>query len=533
MTLKLTSTDGRPRLQLLAASVALSLLGDQGVAATAAHPAVAAERPMLQALAGGRLPTGQNIDAIEAWLRRRAAASATGVFPDLVATTRAVSNCNDTGDGSLRSAVTSAITGDTVDMSSLGCSLITLTSGYLKTAANNLTVKGKTQQTLTIDGNYNSSVFLHTGTGTLAISDVTIRHGRYGYGGCIGSTGSVALTRVTVTACAATGLTVFASGGGIIAGGNLTMTSSLLSSNDAYDASFSGKKAYGGGALVIGNATISGSTINNNHATTSTYAAGGGLYVKGTLGISNSTISNNVAIQVLGTHAGGGGIAILGNLTIAGTTIEGNNATIGGGLLSGIHSLVTLTNSTVSNNTSFFAGGIASSSTLHLNNSTVALNYAGGNAGGAGVYVGADSVFQSTIIGHNYAGQGCTYKCISGPAGATFPADLSSGGKAITISGANNLIVSKGSTITVPVDTLAEDPMLASFLENNGGPTQTLALNALSPAIDKGNNVAGLGTDQRGPPFCRKIGAKPDIGAFEVQPAGGCGLIFADSFEAQ
>jgi hypothetical protein len=52
-------------------------------------------------------------------------------------------------------------------------------------------------------------------------------------------------------------------------------------------------------------------------------------------------------------------------------------------------------------------------------------------------------------------------------------------------------------------------------LADNGGPTQTHALQANSPAINAGSNPDGLTTDQRGfgP---RAVGGVADIGAFEV-----------------
>jgi hypothetical protein len=57
-------------------------------------------------------------------------------------------------------------------------------------------------------------------------------------------------------------------------------------------------------------------------------------------------------------------------------------------------------------------------------------------------------------------------------------------------------------------------------LANNGGPTQTMALTAGSPAIDAGDNAlvpAGVTTDQRGAGFARIVAANVDIGAFEAQ----------------
>jgi hypothetical protein len=80
------------------------------------------------------------------------------------------------------------------------------------------------------------------------------------------------------------------------------------------------------------------------------------------------------------------------------------------------------------------------------------------------------------------------------------------------IQGANNLIGS--STVPVPPDTISADPRLAP-LADNGGPTPTRALLSDSPAIDRGSNVGGLETDQRGPGFPRVKGNQADIGAFE------------------
>jgi len=62
------------------------------------------------------------------------------------------------------------------------------------------------------------------------------------------------------------------------------------------------------------------------------------------------------------------------------------------------------------------------------------------------------------------------------------------------------------------------DPKLGP-LQDNGGPTQTMALLPGSPAIDAGDNAFAPGPyDQRGPGFPRVVNGKIDIGAFEVQP---------------
>ena len=58
------------------------------------------------------------------------------------------------------------------------------------------------------------------------------------------------------------------------------------------------------------------------------------------------------------------------------------------------------------------------------------------------------------------------------------------------------------------------DPRLGP-LQDNGGPTWTMALLPDSPAIDAGVAVPGVTADQRG--VFRPQGRAPDIGAFELQ----------------
>src|SRR5690606_35676705 len=70
------------------------------------------------------------------------------------------------------------------------------------------------------------------------------------------------------------------------------------------------------------------------------------------------------------------------------------------------------------------------------------------------------------------------------------------------------------------------DPLLGP-LADNGGPTMTHAIDAASPAIDKGTNPFNYTTDQRGAGFARVVGAAADLGAVEhdgsTGGAGGAG----------
>lgn len=209
----------------------------------------------------------------------------------------------------------------------------------------------------------------------------------------------------------------------------------------------------------------------------------------------------------------GGGAGANGSYPQGGA--GGGGAGLGGAIFTDTGSTVTITNSTLTSNTaqggtggntgSGLGGGLFNrTGTVTINNTTMAANTA--NDGGGGVYNlgdGANAILNMT-------------SCIvaNTPNGAQdFVGNAINGGASVS-GGTNNLIELDsdfdGSIVT------SSDPQLAP-LSNNGGPTQTMALLAGSPAIDTGVNLLGLTSDQRGAPFTRSFGAAVDIGAFEVQ----------------
>src|SRR5262249_18411984 len=99
-------------------------------------------------------------------------------------------------------------------------------------------------------------------------------------------------------------------------------------------------------------------------------------------------------------------------------------------------------------------------------------------------------------------------------------------GIAGAVTGTNDLI-GASPLVTLPPGTITSDPQLLP-LANNGGPTETHELNPNSPAIDAGNNSAGVLADQRGAGFPRIVGAFPDIGAVEASITD---TIFANGFD--
>ena len=465
-----------------------------------------------------------------------------------------VTSCFDNSDpGTLRNVLATASEGDTIDLSALSCSTITLTQGAIDTSAlgnhqlYDVTLQGPGRNALTIDAAGQSQVLVVGGfsssKGTFTANDLTVANGAYAgsLAACIeGFGGAVVLNRVDVTHCHATGTNKLLFGGALDVT-TLQMTDSTIS-NSSVTGTGVHSTAAGGGAYVSDSATLVRSTISGNSASApyanyEAYASvGGGLYSRGNLSLVDSTISgNSIEATNAGEEARGGGIYVRGVATVSGSAIDGNSADgDGGGVFKAVFSVygdppppqdthLTVTNSTLSGNSAAYGGGIAASRPVYLANSTIALNT--GSDGGGGVMFRLSGIHdssgildaQSSIIATNTAGDG-----------ATFAADLGADG-ALAMSGANDIVVDADAAIVLPPDTLAADPMLLP-LADNGGPTRTHALADGSPAIDTGNNAANLDFDQRGAGFPRIFGAAADIGAFEVQQAA-ADAIFTDGFD--
>ena len=395
------------------------------------------------------------------------------------ATLRYVTNCDDDGAGSLRAVVAMSVSGDTVDLGALSCSVISLETGGIAVALDTLTVNGSRTHRIAVNGNNISRVFLHYGGGTLTLRDLTIRNGydhasgtHVGVGGCIASAGYLTLDRSTVTDCYAAGEGAY--GGGIYAY-SLSMASSTLSHGVAY----------------------------GTHPTNNTAAFGGGAFVY-QIDLVQSTISANTARHRVDpprtSYDIGGGIGVVHGGLVIDSTIDGNYSFGRGGGLATFDS-VTIRNSTISGNTALTSAGgglfLRFPADLAMLNSTVTANH-GRKAGG--LYISPhDAQMQSSIVAGNTADIGA--------------ADLASA-RVTTIAGANNLIGTVAANVTIPADSVSGDPGLLP-LASNGGPTRTHALREDSAAIDAGNNAVHLTTDQRGEGFARVVGAAPDIGAFE------------------
>jgi predicted outer membrane repeat protein len=159
------------------------------------------------------------------------------------------------------------------------------------------------------------------------------------------------------------------------------------------------------------------------------------------------------------------GAAVLASgtlLTIENSTFESNTATLYGGAIFGGVGEIVITNSTFSGNGATYGGAIyyTGTSTLILTNSTFSGNSAIPSGGGG--LVSSSSLLKGTILANNTGGN-----CFSGGIGDA-KYNISSDATC-----AFNPADSKNNT----------DPLLdPTGLQNNGGPTETIALESGSPA---------------------------------------------------
>jgi hypothetical protein len=329
--------------------------------------------------------------------------------------------------------------------------------------------------------------------------------------------------RLVLQAASVSGNTANASlveGGAISLGGGafLDITDSVISGNTAGIANIGS-----GGAIAVANSggggtlNITRSVLTDNHASTQDVGRGGaariGFDVIAT--ITDSTITGNTAgvkdnSSGGGLHKDDGGQLIIRNSTIAGNTADTTEAGLGGGLYLDNNITFEFTNMTLNGNraggptvTSASEGGgifFAFGSHGSFSNTTVTDNSTAAGGFGGGVLAnlsGGDplSTVKNTIVAGNQATGN----------GPNCEAPLDSQG--------HNLEDRNDCGFAASGDMHDTNPLLGP-LQDNGGLTQTRALLAGSPAIDKGEGCAT--TDQRG--ISRPQGPACDIGAFEFVP---------------
>jgi len=319
----------------------------------------------------------------------------------------------------------------------------------------------------------------------------------------VGPAGSL---RATIAAASSGDTIVFAPGltGPIPLAETLTITQNLtISGPGASVIAVSGNNSFTVFVINAGvTAFISGLTIENAGGG----AGDGGIFNRGTLTVTNCVISGNSSV-------GAGGIDNPGTLTVLNSTISGNtntSTTFGvnaGGIYNRRGGNLTVTNSTISGNTaaSGAIGGILNLGTLTVTNGTISGNSGPGGAGG--IFNGGTATLKSTILANEpvISGRNC------------------SGTATITSLGYNLSDDTSCSTSFTNTGDLNNTPagLDPNGLQNNGGPTPTIALLFGSLAVD--HIPPSACTDQSGNPVTvdqryvmRPQGPGCDIGAFEL-----------------
>ncbi len=382
---------------------------------------------------------------------------------------KTVTSTVDGARGSLRAVLADAPEGATIKFSLRCPAVISLTNTLVITQDVNIVGPGADQLTVMRSSKTNTPWF--------RVFDV--------------ESGDVSISGLTISNGIAFDATSFVDnvGGGIFNHGNLTVSDCVISGNSA-PSSGTNSTGFGGGIFsdVGSELTLIDTTISGNQAT----AAGGGIStIDAILVAKGCTFSDNFAIIQ------GGGVNFQGlNGLIQNCTISGNSTPPGGagsGLLTVAFDAqaapsLNVTACTIADNTGATNGAVC----------LIALNGANG----------LTNIFLSTIVANNDSPNFYFY----GP--LTFTSlghNLDSDGTSGLSNGVNgDLVGTSGSPI---------DPLLGP-LQDNGGPTYTMALLIGSPALNTGycGDAQGvpLKVDQRGFPRSDSTGC--DIGAYENEP---------------
>ncbi|MGO9602215.1 MAG: choice-of-anchor Q domain-containing protein [Candidatus Binataceae bacterium] len=469
------------------------------------------------------------------------------------AATFTVNNLGDTGTGSgttgdLRYAINQANSAASGDITFSVTGTITVDSTLPAITANPLTIIGPTSSSsgITIDGNNSVQIMLVNSGATVTLQNLTLAHG-----GAAGSAAAVGL----------------GTGGAILNQGTLVITNCAFLNNQVTGGpgldNSSGGLGRGGAIFNSGLALITNSTFSGNLATGGSwsgsgfglpgYGQGGAIQNWGPLTITSCTFSANQATGGSGTGGSSGagmGGAIdneNGNMTVTNTTFSGNQANGGVAWGGAVNGNANISNSTFSGNEANGTGGDlayggAINGGTNITNSTFSGNQAiGGSTAAGGGIAGAPNITNSTFSGN---------LAMSGPGGDD------EGGAIAGAASLKGTILAASTPVNcaffsaIPTDlgyNLSDDKSqcgliqptsdnsvsnigLASGLADNGGPTETIALqpggfaNALIPTAnctDQSIPPQPLTSDQRG--YSRPAPTHPDFcsaGAYEFNSSG-------------
>jgi hypothetical protein len=224
------------------------------------------------------------------------------------------------------------------------------------------------------------------------------------------------------------------------------------------------KGSDGGGGIFNngGMLTVSNSTLMNNSGVN-----GGGIFNNGgSLALSNSTLSGNT------TPIEGGGINNNNaTLTITDSALSGNFTTVQGGAIFNNSGTVTVTNSTFSGNSS---GNVAGAIFNNLGTLTISFStFSGNSAPNGGGSISDNQTTMTTMKSTLLAGQTSGGNCYS------FRSSEVSEGYNLSDDDSCTFL-----TQTTDQNDVTTARLSPSGLQNNGGPTETIALLPTSSAVD-------------------------------------------------
>lgn len=455
--------------------------------------------------------------------------------------------------------------------------------GQVLTLTKTAALMGAGAGTTTVDAAGASQAFFVQDTANVAITGVTITGGVTGQitgggtvfglpGGGINNNGTLALNHVIVTGNHTSGGSTSTDctnvtggcqggnggdGGGIANNGTLTIANSAITANST-GAGASGTRGNNGSPAAPGSQGGPGGVSG-------TGGQGAGIVNFQTLTITNSTIAGNTtgagapgatggsgtrnSIGGNGSSGGnggfGGGIENSGRLVISGSTISGNETGAGGtGGTGGNGDNGATGGAGGPGGVGGEGGGIASTTDMTITNSTITDNSAapsgmsgpgglingltpgpvgGANGGGIEVFAMGTTLTHVTVAFNRAAGIGGG---VNGDGGTiTAGNSIIASNQATTSPNCDGVITDQGGNIefgasSCPAGFLRADPRLGP-LANNGGPTQTIALQPGSAAIHHVRTCV-LSRDQRG--AARPVGSACDSGAYEVAPPSLTGI---------
>lgn len=425
------------------------------------------------------------------------------------ATTTSVTNCADSGTGSLRDAISGATSGTTINFA-LSCStILDLTTPMAINT--NVTITGPGEGALSVSGNNATEVFQVGSNANVSISGLTIENGSSSTGGAINNAGVLRIYNATLVNNSST-----AGGGAIFNTGSLTLSNTTVTNNT--DGS-----TEGGGGIAneeTGTANISSSTISGNHASS---GSGGGVSNQGILDITTSLISNNTA------SVEGGGV-FDGTPNTTAPTSNGGSSDAGSTVTS--PSYVIPASDTSPSFTAPGAPGSSSSTNPDSVNASNSTLYGNTAAAGGGIAndPGTVTLRNDTLVGNKGAPGGNAYNAAGSTMNltATLFAGPQSGGNCSGTVADHGYNVDDDGTCAFASPSISNSSNLMSKLgplADNGGPTQTIAVLAGFPGIDYVASQDCPSTDQRLLPRTTPC----DIGAYDSDATGGPAPVLAES----